>query len=114
MTASLLTADVFIFRVIVIMLFRLCMSIEDSIKAYTVLAKRVFSKKKWLHQQGTSKTTLLEAVILRIIESAFKNIKGDAAKEVRMLNEEGHKTVQILLYANLQLQFCLCHFCTTH
>jgi len=72
------------------MLFRLRMSIEDAIKAYTDLAKRVFSEKKWPHQQGTFKASLLEDAILCIIELQL-NVEKNEANGVPMLDEEGPK-----------------------
>jgi len=60
---------------IVIMLFRLQMTIYDAINAYTRFASRVFSEKKWFFQQGTFKSSLLEEVFLAIIQSGL--MEGD-------------------------------------
>ena len=74
-------------RLIVIMLFRLGMSIDDAISAYTKLAKRVFSEKKRLLQEGIFKASLLERAFWDIMELAGSG----AVKGGRMLNEEGPK-----------------------
>jgi hypothetical protein len=69
------------------MLFRLRMSIDDTISAYANLANRVFSKKKWPYQEGTYKASLLEKSITDVIAKALK-IEKEAAVQTRMLIEK--------------------------
>lgn len=77
-------------RIIVIMLFRLQMPIDDAISAYAVLARQVFSERKWFFQNGNFKASHLEAAILSIIQSRL-GIEEAEAREVQMLNELGSK-----------------------
>jgi patatin-like phospholipase/acyl hydrolase len=76
--------------IIVIMLFRLEMPIDDAIDAYATLARQVFSERKWFFQEGTFKASRLEDAILHIIQSRLSIEEADA-REVRMLNKEGTK-----------------------
>jgi len=70
------------------MLFRLGMSIEDAIDAYTVLAKQVFSeKKRLLLREEMFKATRLEEAVIGIIQMELK-LGKDQAKGVRMLDEK--------------------------
>jgi len=77
-------------RIIIIMLFRLQMSIEDAIKAYATLVRQVFSERKWFFQDGTFKASRLETALLDIVQSKL-GIEEAEAKEVPMLNETGSK-----------------------
>ena len=77
-------------RIIIIMLFRLQMPIDEAIDAYATLAKRVFSKKKWFFQDGTFKASRLESALLDIIQLKLGIEEADAREE-RMLNEPGSK-----------------------
>ena len=72
------------------MLFRLKMSVEDAITAYTSVAKTVFTEKKLPHQEGTFKATLLESAIVKIIEQT-QHVDEKGARAMRMLNKEGPK-----------------------
>jgi len=97
------------------MLFRLQMTIDDAIKAYTRFASRVFSEKKWFFQQGTFKSSLLEEAFLTIIQSGLK--EGDS-RMVRLLDEEGPKWYVVHeypfdshMYILIVHKFCLCYAC---
>jgi len=79
------------FRIIAIMLFRLQMSVDDTIAAYISLVKSVFSKKtKWGFQDATFKASLFEEAFLKIIQCQL-NIGTGEARKVLMLNDEGPK-----------------------
>ena len=73
------------------MLFRLKMSVEDAIAAYTSVAKTVFTEKKLPHQEGTFKATLLESAIVKIIRSQTKHVDEKEARAMQLLNKEGPK-----------------------
>ena len=79
-----------LFRLIVIMLFRLKMSVEDAIAAYTNLAATAFTEKKLPHQKGTFKATLLESAIVNIIKQT-QRVDEKEARAMRILNNEGPK-----------------------
>ena len=102
-------------RLIVIMLFRLQMTIDDAIKAYTTFASRVFAEKKWFFQQGTFKSSLLEEAFLAIIQSGLK--EGNP-RMVRLLDEEGPKWYVMHeypfnshVYILIVYKFCLRYAC---
>jgi hypothetical protein len=78
-----------ILRLIVIMLFRLRMPIDQAIKAYVELASHVFSEKKLFFQEGTFKASRLEKGITDIIASAL-SIEPAEANQVRMIIEESN------------------------
>jgi len=75
---------------IAIMLFRLKMSVEDAIKAYTSVAKTVFTSKKLPHKEGTFKATLLRSSIVEVIMQTQLVDETDA-RGMRMLDKEGPK-----------------------
>jgi len=75
-------------RLIVILLFRLRMSIDDAIEAYVWLASSVFSKKKWFFQEGTFKASRLEEAIHTIIQEKT-NLEVEVPRGVHLLDEEG-------------------------
>ncbi len=75
---------------IVIMLFRLQMSIDEAIDAYVTLARNVFSERKWFFQDGTFKASRLEEAIVSIIRVRSHEVDGDL-RAVKMLNEDGPK-----------------------
>ena len=77
-------------RLIVIMLFRLEMSIDEAIDAYATLARRVFSEKKWFFHEGTFRASRLEDAIISIIRARSNEADGDP-RAVKMLNEDGPK-----------------------
>ena len=77
-------------RLIVIMLFRLQMSIDEAIDAYTTLTRNVFSEKKWFFQEGTFKASRLEDAIVSIVRVRSNETNGDP-RAVKMLNEDGPK-----------------------
>ena len=70
------------------MLFRLRMSIDDTIKAYAKLARRVFLKKKWFFQEGTFKASSLENAVVAMIQGTTQQA---LPREIRMLDEGGPK-----------------------
>ncbi len=72
------------------MLFRLKMSVEDAVDAYTNVAKTVFMSKKLPHQEGTFKATRLESAIVKIIEKT-QHVDEKKARKMRMLDKEGPK-----------------------
>jgi len=69
------------------MLFRLQMSIDAAIKAYTQLVEHVFSEKKWFFQEGTFKATRLEEAMVSIIQQR----EGGDPRQVLFFNKEGPK-----------------------
>jgi len=69
------------------MLFRLQMSIDEAINAYATLARRVFSEKKMLFQEGTFKASRLEDAIVSIIRER-PNEADEDPREVKMLNKD--------------------------
>ena len=77
-------------RIIVIMLFRLQMSIDAAIRAYIRLAEHVFSEKKWFFQEGTFKATRLEEAMVSIIQQEEQEEGGDP-RLVPFFNKEGPK-----------------------
>jgi len=76
-------------RLIVIMLFRLQMSIDDAIRAYTILARDVFVEKKWCFQEGTFKASRLEDAVLTIIREADK--EKEDPNQILLLDDKGPK-----------------------
>ena len=77
-------------RLIVIMLFRLRMSIDEAIEYYADLARHVFSVQKWYFQDGKFKASRLEDAIVTTIQKAL-NISEADARSAYMLDEEGPK-----------------------
>jgi len=75
---------------IVIMLFRLRMSVDEAIDAYARLAKHVFSAQKWFFKDGKFKASRLEEAIATVIQDALKIGEGES-RSVRMLDEEAVK-----------------------
>jgi len=74
------------------MLFRLKMSVDDAIEAFTDLASTVFTEKKLPHKVGTFKATLLESAIVKIIgQSQTKPVDETVARAMQMLDQEGPK-----------------------
>lgn len=67
------------------MLFRLRMSIDAAIDAYTTLVEQVFSEKKSFLQEGIFKATRLEQAITTVIQAEG----GDPRQLLR--NEHGPK-----------------------
>ncbi|KAF9467925.1 FabD/lysophospholipase-like protein [Collybia nuda] len=69
---------------IVIMLFRLEMAIDQAIDAYIKLTEHAFSERKWLWwQEGTFKASRLEEAVLELIMDAL-GLDKIKAKEVRI------------------------------
>jgi len=77
-------------RLIVIMLFRLRLSIDEAITVYVTLANHVFSEQKWPFQNGKFKASRLEEAIVTIIQEALE-VSPEKARTVRMLDGTGHK-----------------------
>ena len=75
---------------IVIMLFRLQMSIDEAIDAYAILTRSVFSEKKGFFRDGTFKASRLEDAIVSIVRTRSNEANGDP-RTVKMLNEDGPK-----------------------
>jgi hypothetical protein len=69
-----IAAYTLVFRAIVLMLGRLRMSIDDALKYYDILTKKVFSEGKKVIGNGKFKATALEHVIKDIV----KTMTGDA------------------------------------
>jgi len=90
---------------IVIMLFRLRMSVDEAIQAYAELARHVFSEQKWFFQDGKFKASRLEEAIATVIQGALE-ISEEGSRSVRMLDEEGKK-VFCLREACGEFQFSL-------
>jgi len=95
------------------MLFRLKMSVEDAITAYTSVAKTVFTEKKLPHQEGTFKATLLESAIVKIIgKSQTKHVDEKEARAMQMLNKEGPKWYpQNVFYLQSDSDCCVSFVC---
>ena len=88
---------------IVVMLFRLGMTIDEAINAYAKLSTAVFSdKNKWSDKAGIShaianaihsldrKASLLEDELAELIQSNL-NIEKRRAMEIRMLDDQGSR-----------------------
>jgi len=76
-------------RIIVIMLFRLGMTVDQAIAAYAKLSEDIFSKKnKWSYKQGNA--SRLEDAIDLIIQSSL-NVEEGRAREIRMLDNDSQK-----------------------
>jgi len=76
-------------RIIVLMLFRLKMTIEDAIRAYVDLSIYVSAeKRRWPLEDSIFHSNRLETAIVSIIQSA-SNVKQP--RELRMLNKGGPK-----------------------
>jgi len=76
-------------RLIVIMLFRLRLSIDKAITVYVTLANHV-SEQKRPFQDGRSRASRLEEAIVSIIQEALE-VDPEKARSVRMLDGTGHK-----------------------
>lgn len=85
------------YRIIVIMLFRLRMPIDDAMKAYVHLSHSVFSKKQKQPRQGgiLFDASLLQDALVMTIQKALGI--GEQAKELRMMNKGGPKWLVPLL-----------------
>jgi len=100
-------------RIIVLMLFRLKMTIEDAIKAYVDLSIYVSAeKRRWPLEDSIFHSNRLESAIVSIIQSA-SNVKQ--ARELRMLNKGGPKWCVVVgpsffvkLIVGLLVSFVLC------
>jgi len=79
------------------MLFRLKMSIDEAIKSYAILAKRIFSEQKWFFQDGQFKASRLEEALVTTIQEALK-VNEASARSVRMLDEEAPRWWVIILF----------------
>jgi len=78
-------------RIIVLMLFRLRMTIDDAVKTYADLSRNVFfEKRRWPFEDPIFKSNQLDSAITSIIQTA--TILGvDQARNLRMLNQGGPK-----------------------
>ena len=74
-------------RWIVILLFRLQMTIDEAIVAYGKIATFVFSKRKLWFKKGTFKASRLEKVMTDVIATSLGIGKAEAAK-LCMSNEQ--------------------------
>ena len=72
------------------MLFRLRMSVDQAVVAYTSLSKDVFSKKSALQPHKKTRASLLEGAIATIIHSSL-NVDKSRAEKILMLDDEGPK-----------------------
>lgn len=88
---------IFSIRLIVVMLFRLRMSVDQAIDAYERLAKGVFSSPKWFFKEGKFKASRLEEAIATVIQEAL-NIGEGESSTLCMLEEEGAKWYGLLLH----------------
>jgi len=81
---------------IVIMLFRLQMSVDDAIKAYASLAKRVF--RRLFRPDANFRATQLEEAVIAIIQESLK-IGETEARSIRLVDEERPKwcVISVLL-----------------
>lgn len=77
-------------RLIAILLGRLRLSVPEAIDRYRVLAKQVFSERKYRVQDGTFKASKLEAAIKETIE--WKLGEGKAETKMFMTNTVSGKT----------------------
>lgn len=77
-------------RLIAILLGRLRLSVPEAIDRYRVLAKQVFSERKYRVQDGTFKASKLETAIKETIE--WKLGKGTAETKMFMADTEICKT----------------------
>jgi len=82
-------------RLIVLMLFRLRMSVDEAIHAYARLAKHVFSAQKWFFKDGKFKASRLEEAIVTVIQEALK-IDEMESRSIRMLDEKAAKWYVLL------------------
>ena len=72
------------------MLFRLRMTVDEAIVAYTRLSEDVFSKKTVLQQHKKRKVSQLENAIATVIHSSL-NVDKSRAEMIPMLDDEGPK-----------------------
>jgi len=78
-------------RIIVILLFRLRLSIDDAIKAYVDFTKFVFSEEQdRLPGRAIFKSSMLEQAIISIIRVVCK-LEAHQAQNLRMLDKDGPK-----------------------
>ena len=84
-------------RIIVIMLFRLRMTVDHAIKAYTRLSKDIFSRKVLFSQMRTN-ASLLEHGITRIIHLTL-GVDESQAQKINMEDDRAPK------WRVVQLQF---------
>ena len=84
-------------RLIVIMLFRLRMSIDEAIRAYITLTKHDSSAQKGVFNEGNYSTSRLEEAIATVIQEALQ-IGEVESRSVRMLDEEAAKWYVLLLH----------------
>ena len=84
-------------RIIVTMLFRLQMPIDDAINAYLYLSEYVFSNpKRWPRQDGILfEASRLEDALIKIIQTTSGI--GDQARGLRMLDDQGPKWLVALV-----------------
>ena len=87
---------------IVIMLFRLRMSVDEAIHAYAKFAKHVFSEQKLFFQDGKFKASRLEEAIMAIIQEALK-ISEVESRSVRVLDDEAAKWYSLFRHLSYPL-----------
>ena len=91
----------FLDRIIVILLFRLRLSIDDAIKAYVDFTRFVFSEKQDRSLGGAIfQSSMLEYAIVSIIRVVCK-LETHQAQNLRMLDKDGPKwCVNLPLFAS--------------
>ncbi len=92
-------SDITVASLIVIMLFRLQMSVDEAIKAFASLAKGVFSERRFFHQEENSRAMQLEEAVIRIVQNSLR-IGEAEARSIKLLDEGGPKwcvTMSLLL-----------------
>ncbi|KAG6884535.1 hypothetical protein C0993_010318, partial [Termitomyces sp. T159_Od127] len=70
---------------VAILLGRLCMSVEDAIGEYVKFAKKVFSERKYMWQDGTFKASALEAAMKEVVARYGNDPSGD--ENARMMSD---------------------------
>jgi len=95
------------------MLFRLRMTVDEAIVAYTRLAEDVFSKKIVLSHKK-SNASRLENAVAKIVLSSIK-VENNLSQNIRMLDDKGPKwrVVHLSFEASIDLflQFHHCFNC---
>ena len=76
-------------RIIAIMLFRIGMTVDEAITAYTTVSKNVFSIRSARSNMKT-RASLLENAVTTIIHSSL-SVDNIQAQNVRMLDDKGPK-----------------------
>ena len=103
-------------RIIALMLGRLRMSVDDAIKCYENLSKKIFSDMKWVGD-GKYKATRLQNAIKDIVKEKVGDPEAplfDDGSRSRVCKTYVHKSMASSKICPTFIQICVCHECTRY